>query len=65
MKTADAPDVRPTSTTPAELVDRVEAVDALYRFGAGQDLRDRALVEAQHLPRGGVGCTIAASRWRG
>jgi len=27
-------------------LDRAEIVDALYRFGAGQDLRDRALFES-------------------
>ncbi|MEA5360127.1 nuclear transport factor 2 family protein [Amycolatopsis sp., V23-08] len=29
--------------TTSELRDRVEIVDALYRFGLGQDLKDRAL----------------------
>jgi hypothetical protein len=35
-----------TSGTVAALADRVEVIDALYRFGAGQDLRDRALFES-------------------
>ena len=30
--------------------DRAEIVDALYRFGAGQDLRDRALFESAFSP---------------
>jgi hypothetical protein len=32
--------------TLAAIVDRLEVVDARYRFGAGQDLRDRPLFES-------------------
>lgn len=31
------------TTSLQELHDRVEIIDALYRFGLGQDLEDRAL----------------------
>ena len=34
----------------AALADRVEIVDALYRFAAGQDLRDRELFESAFAP---------------
>jgi hypothetical protein len=37
--------MEPTATA-ITLLDRAEIVDALYRFGAGQDLRDRALFES-------------------
>ena len=37
-KAENPPDVDPR--------DRAAIVDALYRFGAGQDLRDRALFES-------------------
>lgn len=36
----------PSSAALQELIDRNEVIDALYRFGAGQDLYDRALFES-------------------
>lgn len=36
----------PSPAALQELIDRNEVIDALYRFGAGQDLYDRALFES-------------------
>lgn len=36
----------PSSRTLQALIDRTEVIDALYRFGAGQDLHDRELFES-------------------
>ena len=53
---------RPTSATLAALADRVEVIDALYRFGAGQDLRDRALFESAFSERAVLDFTGPARR---
>ena len=42
--------------------DRAEIVDAFYRFGAGQDLRDRALFESAFSDRAVVDFTGPARR---
>lgn len=42
--------------------DRAAIVDALYRFGAGQDLRDRALFESAFSPNATVDFTQPAHR---
>jgi hypothetical protein len=53
---------RSASVTLAALVDRAEVVDALYRFGAGQDLRDRALFESAFSERAVLDFTGPARR---
>ena len=62
-----APSGASTSPSLARLIDAAEIVDALYRFGAGQDLRDRALFESAFAedatldftgPAGRLGVTI-------
>jgi SnoaL-like domain len=52
-------------TVAAELADRVEVVDALYRFGLGQDLRDRHLFASAFAPDAELDFGPAASRWGG
>lgn len=42
--------------------DRAEIVDALYRFGAGQDLRDRDLFESAFSPDASLDFTRPARR---
>lgn len=42
--------------------DRTAIVDALYRFGAGQDLRDRALFESAFSPHAAVDFVGPAAR---
>jgi hypothetical protein len=49
-------------TTAAELIDVHEVVDALYRFGAGQDCADRALFESAFAPDAVVDFTGPARR---
>lgn len=49
----------------AELADRVEVVDALYRFGLGQDLADRALFASAFAPDAELDFGPAAVRWGG
>jgi hypothetical protein len=53
---------RPTPATLASLADHVEVIDALYRFGAGQDLGDRALFESAFSERAVLDFTGPARR---
>ncbi|WP_328911989.1 MULTISPECIES: nuclear transport factor 2 family protein [unclassified Streptomyces] len=46
-----------------ELRDRAEIVDALYRFGLGQDLRDRALFASAFAADAVVDFGPAAAKW--
>lgn len=46
-----------------ELRDRVEIVDALYRFGLGQDLKDRELFASSFSADAEVDFRPAAARW--
>jgi hypothetical protein len=46
-----------------QLRDRQEVVDALYRFGAGQDLRDRELFLSAFAPEAVLDFTQPASRF--
>ncbi len=46
----------------AALVDRTEIIDALYRFAAGQDLRDRPLFESAFAPDATLDFTGPARR---
>ncbi|GIJ51770.1 hypothetical protein Val02_86560 [Virgisporangium aliadipatigenens] len=46
-----------------ELRDRVEVVDALYRFGLGQDLRDRDLFASAFAVDATLDFRPAAARW--
>src|SRR5689334_14107607 len=48
-----------------ELRDRTEIVDALYRFGLGQDLRDRALFASAFAPDAELDFRPAVARWGG
>jgi hypothetical protein len=45
------------------LRDRVEIVDALYRFGLGQDLKDRALFASSFAADAELDFSPAAARW--
>lgn len=47
----------------AELRDRAEIVDALHRFGLGQDLRDRALFASAFAADAELDFRPAAARW--
>ncbi|MFI5911490.1 nuclear transport factor 2 family protein [Dactylosporangium sp. NPDC051541] len=47
----------------AELRDRAEIVDALYRFGLGQDLQDRELLASAFADRAELDFRPAAARW--
>lgn len=49
----------------AALLDRVEIIDALYRFGAGQDLKDAELFTSAFTPDAELDFRPAASRWGG
>lgn len=46
----------------ARLIDHHEIIDALYRFGAGQDLRDRLMFESAFAPDATVDFTGPAHR---
>ena len=46
MQNAFSPLETSLPTSVQEVIDRTEIVDALYRFGAGQDLRERQLFES-------------------
>ncbi|MFC5742187.1 nuclear transport factor 2 family protein [Dyella tabacisoli] len=48
--------------TVTALSDRTEIIDALYRFGAGQDLRDRALFESAFAANATLDFTGPAQR---
>lgn len=63
-------DHRALATTTAnavirELQDRAEVIDAVYRFGLGQDLRDRALFASAFAPDAELDFQPAAARWGG
>ncbi|BCJ48449.1 hypothetical protein GCM10010168_76250 [Actinoplanes ianthinogenes] len=49
----------------AELRDRTEVIDALYRFGLGQDLQDRDLLASAFADAAELDFRPAASRWGG
>jgi SnoaL-like protein len=49
--------------TDAELCDWMEIVDALYRFGLGQDLADRDLFASAFVESAELDFRPAASRW--
>jgi hypothetical protein len=48
-----------------ELADRAEATDALYRFGLGQDLHDRALFRSAFAADATLDFGPAAAKWGG
>lgn len=48
-----------------ELRDRAEIVDALYRFGLGQDLKDRALFASAFAADAELDFRPAAGKWGG
>jgi hypothetical protein len=48
-----------------EVRDHLEIVDALYRFGLGQDLADRALFASAFTADAGLDFRPAAARWGG
>ncbi len=48
-----------------ELVDRVEILDALYRFGLGQDLGDRELFASAFAADASLDFRPAAAKWGG
>ncbi|MBO2462670.1 nuclear transport factor 2 family protein [Actinomadura violacea] len=48
-----------------ELRDRTEIVDALYRFGLGQDLKDKDLFASAFAPDAELDFRPAAARWGG
>jgi hypothetical protein len=52
----------PTATL-HELRDRTEILDALYRFGLGQDLKDRDLFASAFTPNAELDFRPAASKW--
>ncbi|MEU4217418.1 nuclear transport factor 2 family protein [Actinoplanes sp. NPDC026623] len=49
--------------TQADLRDRIEIIDALYRFGLGQDLADRDLFASAFVESAELDFRPAASRW--
>ncbi|GAA3219689.1 nuclear transport factor 2 family protein [Dactylosporangium siamense] len=49
----------------AELRDRTEVIDAVYRFGLGQDLRDRDLFGSAFADDAELDFGPAAARWGG
>jgi hypothetical protein len=58
----------PTSGAEAsvrEVVDRTEVIDALYRFGLGQDLLDRSLFASAFAPDAELDFQPAATAWGG
>jgi hypothetical protein len=61
-KTTAGPLDPDTAASIRRLVDVHEAIDALYRFGAGQDLGDRALFESAFAPNAVVDFTQPAAR---
>jgi hypothetical protein len=60
-----AVDARTPQDVTRELRDRTEIVDALYRFGLGQDLRDRALFASAFAEDAELDFSPAAARWGG
>ncbi|NUS17669.1 MAG: nuclear transport factor 2 family protein [Streptomyces sp.] len=65
VTTAGALSARTPQEAVAELRDRAEIVDALYRFGLGQDLRDRALFGSAFAADATLDFSPAAARWGG
>ncbi|MER7460607.1 nuclear transport factor 2 family protein [Micromonospora sp. NPDC126480] len=59
-----APPVGPAAID-RELRDHLEIVDALYRFGLGQDLADRTLVASSFAADAELDFRPAAARWGG
>ncbi|MCZ0983310.1 nuclear transport factor 2 family protein [Streptomyces diastatochromogenes] len=47
----------------AELRDRAEIIDALHRFGLGQDLQDEALFASSFAPDAELDFRPAAAKW--
>ncbi|MBP0454849.1 nuclear transport factor 2 family protein [Kitasatospora sp. RG8] len=54
-----------TAAVVAELRDRAEITDALYRFGLGQDLKDRELFASAFTADAELDFRPAAARWGG
>lgn len=54
---------RDSATTVQELRDRAEVLDALYRFGLGQDLKDRALFASAFAEDAELDFRPAAAKW--
>lgn len=54
-----------TAAALRELRDRTEILDALLRFGLGQDLRDAALFASAFAPDAEVDFAPASARWGG
>ncbi|MFJ8623584.1 nuclear transport factor 2 family protein [Kitasatospora sp. NPDC093550] len=54
-----------TAAVLAELRDRAEITDALYRFGLGQDLKDRELFASAFTADAELDFRPAAARWGG
>ncbi|PKT71272.1 nuclear transport factor 2 family protein [Streptomyces populi] len=52
-----------TTTVVAELGDRAEITDALYRFGLGQDLKDEGLFASAFAADAELDFRPAASKW--
>lgn len=52
-----------TDAVVRELRDRAEVVDALYRFGLGQDLHDRNLLASAFAPDAELDFGPAAAKW--
>ncbi|MFG3101638.1 nuclear transport factor 2 family protein [Streptomyces sp. NPDC048182] len=59
-----APVADPAATV-AELRDRAEVLDALYRFGLGQDLKDPALFASAFAADAELDFAPAAAKWGG
>ncbi|MFI8977368.1 nuclear transport factor 2 family protein [Nocardia asteroides] len=59
-----APSADPAAVV-AELRDRAEITDALYRFGLGQDTKDRELFASAFTPDAELDFRPAAARWGG
>ncbi|MFJ9829662.1 nuclear transport factor 2 family protein [Streptomyces sp. NPDC101160] len=56
-------DVAALATAVAELKDRAEITDALYRFGLGQDLKDKDLFASAFAPDAELDFRPAAAKW--
>ncbi|MFF0462821.1 nuclear transport factor 2 family protein [Streptomyces mexicanus] len=54
-----------SATVAAELRDRTEIVDALYRFGLGQDVKDAALFASSFAADAELDFRPAAAKWGG
>ncbi|MCK7626866.1 nuclear transport factor 2 family protein [Streptomyces sp. RS10V-4] len=52
-----------TAAVAAELRDRAEITDALYRFGLGQDLKDQELFASAFAPDAELDFRPAAAKW--